>query len=65
MSTVPEVIAARHAGMRVLALSVVTNYSNLFHDLEHSQEEIRQNANLAAENLRSLLAGFLRKLAKA
>jgi purine nucleoside phosphorylase len=51
--------------MRVLALSVVTNYSNLFHDLEHSQEEIRQNANLAAENLRSLLAGFLRKLAKA
>lgn len=59
MSTVPEVIAARHAGLKVLGFSIVSNYSNLFHDLEHSQEEIRQNANLAGRNLRTILERFI------
>ena len=27
MSTVPEVILARHAGLKVLALSVITNFA--------------------------------------
>ncbi len=62
MSTVPEVIAARHAGMRVLAFSIVTNYSNLFHDEQHSQAEIQTNAAVAAENLKKLIAGFLSEL---
>ncbi len=52
MSTVPEVIAARHAGMRVATFSIVTNYSNLFHDEAHSQQEIRDNAAKAAAGLR-------------
>jgi len=51
MSTVPEVITARHCGMEVLGFSIVTNYSNLFHNLAHSQEEIRHNADKAAQNL--------------
>jgi purine nucleoside phosphorylase len=59
MSTVPEVIAARHAGMKVLAYSIVTNYSNLFHDLPHSQDEIQANAAIAAKNLRTLLERFI------
>lgn len=62
MSTVPEVIAARHAGVRVLAFSVVTNYSNLFHDKAHSQEEIRANADKASANLIAIITSFIRGL---
>jgi purine-nucleoside phosphorylase len=63
MSTVPEVIAARHAGMRVLAISVVTNYSNLFHNEAHSQDEIRSNALKAAEDLSILASEFIQTIA--
>lgn len=56
MSTVPEVIAARHAGLRVAAFSIVTNYSNLFHDQAHSQEDIRDNAALASAGLKHILS---------
>lgn len=62
MSTVPEVIAARHAGIRVLALSIVTNYSNLFHDEAHSQEEIRHNASLASAQLQTIITKFIKAL---
>lgn len=62
MSTVPEVIAARHAGLRVLALSVVTNFSNLFHDEEHSQEEIARQAASASQALKPLIEGFLHRV---
>jgi len=59
MSTVPEVIVARHAGLEVLGISVVTNYSNLFHNLAHSQEEIRAHANLSADNLKLLITSLI------
>lgn len=62
MSTVPEVIAARHAGMRVLAFSVVTNYSNLFHSQAHSQEEIRANADKASAHLITVITRFVQGL---
>ncbi len=62
MSTVPEVIAARHAGLRVLAFSIVTNFSNLFHGQAHSQEEIRHNAGLATERLQTIIAEFIANL---
>ncbi|HPN40436.1 MAG TPA: purine-nucleoside phosphorylase [Candidatus Cloacimonadota bacterium] len=62
MSTVPEVIAARHAGMRVATFSIVTNYSNLFHDEAHSQQEIRDNAAKAAAGLRLVLSSLVAEL---
>ena len=62
MSTVPEVIAGIHCGLKILAFSVVTNYSNLYHSQQHSQEEIRENANIAQHNLESLISHFLGKL---
>ena len=62
MSTVPEVIVARYAGMKVLAFSVVTNHSNLFHDKAHSQEEIRANADRASAHLINLITRFLKSL---
>jgi purine-nucleoside phosphorylase len=55
MSTVPEVIAAVHCGMKVFAMSVVTNLSNIFHSNAHTQEEIRENAGKAGQNLIKLI----------
>ncbi|MCB5271174.1 MAG: purine-nucleoside phosphorylase [Candidatus Cloacimonetes bacterium] len=63
MSTVPEVIVARHAGIRVLAYSIVTNYSNLFHSLAHSQEEIRHHAGVASAHLKQVLTEFIARIA--
>jgi purine-nucleoside phosphorylase len=62
MSTVPEVITARHSGMKVAAFSIVTNYSNLFHDLAHSQEEIQSQASQAGADLKRLISGFVSSL---
>lgn len=62
MSTVPEVIAAVHCGMKVFAMSVVTNLSNIFHSSAHSQEEIRDNANKASKNLISLIKSMVSEL---
>lgn len=62
MSTVPEVIAARHSGMKILAYSIVTNYSNLFHSEAHSQEEIRHNAGIASQHLKQIISEFILQL---
>ncbi len=59
MSTVPEVITARHCDIRVLAFSIVTNYSNLFHDLAHSQDEIRQHASFSGKQLQCIIEEFI------
>jgi len=62
MSTVPEVIAAVHCGLKVLAMSVVTNMSNIFHDNPHTQTEIQENANIASSKLLSIFKGILAEL---
>jgi purine-nucleoside phosphorylase len=62
MSTVPEVIAAVHCGMKVFAMSVVTNLSNIFHSNPHSQEEIRENANKASKSLLTLIKYMVTEL---
>lgn len=62
MSTVPEVIAAIHCGLKVLAFSIVTNYTNLVSKKEHSQEEIRRNADLAKTNLEKLISEFVKDI---
>lgn len=62
MSTVPEVIVAVHSGMEVLGISVVTNYSNIFHSKAHSQEEIRKNADIARNNIEKLIKSLLEKI---
>jgi inosine/guanosine/xanthosine phosphorylase family protein len=62
MSTVPEVIAAIHCGLKVLAFSIVTNYTNLVSQKEHSQEEIRKNADTAKANLEKLVSEFVKDI---
>jgi purine-nucleoside phosphorylase len=62
MSTVPEVITARQAGIRVLAISVATNMSNIFHSEAHSQEEINIYAGKAKKNLQALIMQLLQEI---
>jgi purine-nucleoside phosphorylase len=59
MSTVLEVIAARHLGMRVLGLSALSNQNLPDGMAETSFEEIVQVAGRAGRNLRALLNGLI------
>lgn len=55
MSTVPEVLVARHCGLQVLAVSVVTNLAAGMHPVAVTHEETLKGAKLGCENLIKLV----------
>jgi purine-nucleoside phosphorylase len=59
MSTVPEVILARRAGLRCAAVSVVTNYAAGLSGGDPSHEETQAVAHEAADRFKRLLRGFI------
>mgnify|MGYP001159589472 CR=1 FL=1 len=59
MSTVPEVILARFFGLKVAALSIITNMAAGMSKVALSHEQTMGNANYAAHDLQSLLGEFL------
>ena len=59
MSVAPEVIVARHCGMRVAAISVLTNLAAGLSYEELSHEQTLHFANLAAGDLSRLIVAFL------
>ena len=59
MSTVPEVVLARHAGLRVAALSIITNRAAGLSDTPLSHAQTKANATLATDQVRRLLTAFL------
>ncbi|HLX98357.1 MAG TPA: purine-nucleoside phosphorylase [Roseiarcus sp.] len=61
MSTVPEVILARRAGLRCAAVSVVTNYASGLSGGDPSHEETQAVAAQAADRFKRLLRGFIRQ----
>jgi inosine/guanosine/xanthosine phosphorylase family protein len=63
MSTVPECLAARHCGMRVAAVSVITNLAAGLSPEPLSHEETMREAAKAGQNLSRLLLRFLEGLA--
>lgn len=62
MSTVPEVLVARNAGIRVLAISAITNMS--IHETasvaQTTEAEVWENIEIAIPRLTALIAGFLK-----
>jgi inosine/guanosine/xanthosine phosphorylase family protein len=59
MSTVPEVIAARHCGLRVAAVSAITNLAEGMGDEVLSHEHTLASAAVAARDLQRVLARFV------
>ncbi len=59
MSTVPECIAARHCGMKVAALSLVTNLAAGLSDAPLTHEETLGEAHKAYGGMEKLLLRFL------
>lgn len=62
MSTVPEVILARRYGVRVAAVSVVTNMGAGLHGGAPHHDETRDVAVTATAGLRRIFRGFLTEL---
>lgn len=61
MSTVPEAIVARHCGLRVAAISAITNLAEGLGDEPLSHEHTLKNAAIAAQDLQRVLAHFVKE----
>lgn len=62
MSTVPEVIVARHMGMRILGISCITNMAAGILDQPLSHEEVMATADRVRDTFLSLVTGIVGKL---
>jgi xanthosine phosphorylase len=62
MSTVHETILARHAGMKVAAVSAISNLAEGMSDVPLSHEQTLADAQRAAGDLARLLEGFVGRL---
>lgn len=62
MSTVPEVIVANHAGMRVLGISCITNMAAGILKTKLNHQEVMDTANVVKEKFVSLIKGIVEKL---
>ena len=64
MSTIPEVIAARHAGVPVFGISVITNeaHDDYAEDYVNDGDDVVVAANAAADRMTSLIRSMIERL---
>lgn len=64
MSTVPEVIVARHCGMRVFGISLVTNISIMDYNIKHvaNHQEVLETADMRAKTLQELFTELIKRM---
>lgn len=64
MSTIPEVIAARHAGVPVFGISVITNeaHDDYAEDYVNDGDEVVTAANKAADKMTALIREMIERL---
>ena len=64
MSTVPEVLVARHAGMRVFGMSLITNMVITEYDSEvtANHEEVLETGRKRSKDLQALVATMIEKM---
>jgi purine-nucleoside phosphorylase len=62
MSTVPEVIVARHGGMRVMGISGISNKANLDGSTVTTHEEVMEAGKVITPKVEKIIRGVLRSL---
>jgi len=62
MSTVPEVIVANHAGMKVLAFSIITDLGVIGKIVEVSHEDVQEAAKIAQPKMAEIMRTIIRKI---
>ena len=64
MSVVPEVISARHCGLKVTGVSVITNLAEGLSPFQLSHEQTLKYAAIGAKDLVALILAFLARVAE-
>ena len=60
MSTVPEAIVARHSGMKVVAVSCITNMAAGVSNKKLSHEEVKETAERVKEEFKEIIKEYLK-----
>ena len=61
MSTVPEVIVARHCGIKVFGISIITDLGGFDDPVEVSHEEVQKAANEAQPKMTEIMREMIRR----
>lgn len=64
MSTVPEVITANQAGMKVIGISCLTNFATGISSTKLSHKEVTETAEMVKEKFLNLVSGIIEKLCR-
>jgi len=62
MSSVPEIVAAAHAGVKSCALSCITNMAAGILDQPLTHEEVMETGRVAAGDMKAIIDGFIKSL---